>query len=73
MNFKLTAPQPQWSDEPDRYLPIAQTCFFSLRCESMGLNSSSPLCDCSDSVCLGPYCVRFKFSVFGWELVCLHT
>lgn len=29
MNFKLTAPHRDY-DEPDNYLPIAQTCFFSL-------------------------------------------
>lgn len=29
MNFKLTAPHRDY-DEPDDYLPIAQTCFFSL-------------------------------------------
>jgi hypothetical protein len=30
MNFKLTAPPPQSEKAPDDYLPIAQTCFFSL-------------------------------------------
>ena len=30
MTFKLQAPHPQSRDDPDRYLPIAQTCFFSL-------------------------------------------
>lgn len=30
MNFKLTAPQPRADDKPDDYLPVAQTCFFSL-------------------------------------------
>jgi hypothetical protein len=30
MNFKLTAPPPRSVDSPDDYLPIAQTCFFSL-------------------------------------------
>ncbi|CAN0508592.1 unnamed protein product, partial [Ectocarpus sp. 12 AP-2014] len=29
MNFKLTAPHRDY-DDPDEYLPIAQTCFFSL-------------------------------------------
>lgn len=29
MNFKLTAPHREY-DNPDEYLPIAQTCFFSL-------------------------------------------
>jgi hypothetical protein len=30
MNFKLTAPQPRADERPDDYLPVAQTCFFSL-------------------------------------------
>lgn len=30
MNFKLTAPPPRSTEQPDNYLPIAQTCFFSL-------------------------------------------
>lgn len=30
MNFKLTAPPPRSLEQPDNYLPIAQTCFFSL-------------------------------------------
>jgi hypothetical protein len=30
MAFKLTLPPPKSSDRPDDYLPIAQTCFFSL-------------------------------------------
>ena len=30
MNFKLTSPPPNTSESPDDYLPIAQTCFFSL-------------------------------------------
>ena len=30
MNFKLTAPPPRSESNPDDYLPIAQTCFFSL-------------------------------------------
>jgi hypothetical protein len=30
MTFKLQAPHPQSREHPDKYLPIAQTCFFSL-------------------------------------------
>ncbi len=30
MTFKLTAPQPRSEETPDAYLPVAQTCFFSL-------------------------------------------
>lgn len=30
MSFKLTAPPPRSEKEPDDYLPIARTCFFSL-------------------------------------------
>jgi hypothetical protein len=30
MTFKLTMPPPKSADHPDSYLPIAQTCFFSL-------------------------------------------
>lgn len=30
MSFKLTAPPPRSKTSPDDYLPIAQTCFFSL-------------------------------------------
>jgi HECT-domain (ubiquitin-transferase) len=30
MSFKLTAPPPRSKARPDDYLPIAQTCFFSL-------------------------------------------
>jgi hypothetical protein len=30
MSFKLTAPPPRSKTNPDDYLPIAQTCFFSL-------------------------------------------
>ena len=30
MSFKLTAPPPRSKTTPDNYLPIAQTCFFSL-------------------------------------------
>ena len=30
MTFKLQAPHPQSRADPDKYLPIAQTCFFSL-------------------------------------------
>ena len=30
MTFKLQAPSPSSRDQPDKYLPIAQTCFFSL-------------------------------------------
>jgi hypothetical protein len=30
MTFKLTAPQPRAEEKPDEYLPVAQTCFFSL-------------------------------------------
>ncbi len=29
-NFKITSPPPQSINYPDDYLPIAQTCFFSL-------------------------------------------
>ena len=32
MTFKLQAPSPSSRDQPDKYLPIAQTCFFSCRC-----------------------------------------
>ncbi|KAG5183798.1 ubiquitin-protein ligase 1, partial [Tribonema minus] len=30
MNFTLTAPHPATHERPDDYLPLAQTCFFSL-------------------------------------------
>lgn len=30
MAFKLTLPPPKSAEHPDDYLPIAQTCFFSL-------------------------------------------
>lgn len=30
MSFKLTAPPPRSEKDPDDYLPIARTCFFSL-------------------------------------------
>ena len=30
MAFKLTLPPPKSTEHPDDYLPIAQTCFFSL-------------------------------------------
>jgi hypothetical protein len=30
MRFKLTPPPPRSKSNPDDYLPIAQTCFFSL-------------------------------------------
>lgn len=30
MPFKLTAPPPRSEEQPDDYLPVAQTCFFSL-------------------------------------------
>ena len=30
MTFKLTPPQPKAEERPDEYLPVAQTCFFSL-------------------------------------------
>lgn len=30
MSFKLTAPPPRAEKDPDEYLPIARTCFFSL-------------------------------------------
>jgi len=30
MNFKLVGPPPQSESNPDDYLPVAQTCFFSL-------------------------------------------
>ena len=30
MTFKLTAPPPRSEKDPDDYLPIARTCFFSL-------------------------------------------
>ncbi len=30
MPFKLTAPPPRAEERPDEYLPVAQTCFFSL-------------------------------------------
>ena len=30
LSFKLTAPPPRSKACPDNYLPIAQTCFFSL-------------------------------------------
>ena len=30
MNFKLVAPPPQSEACPDSFLPVAQTCFFSL-------------------------------------------
>jgi len=30
MHFKITAPHPSSCKDPDKYLPIAQTCFFSL-------------------------------------------
>ncbi len=30
MRFKLTGPPPRSRENPDNYLPIAQTCFFSL-------------------------------------------
>jgi hypothetical protein len=29
-NFKLTGPPPSSVNNPDKYLPIAQTCFFSV-------------------------------------------
>ena len=30
MNFRLVAPPPQSGQNPDNYLPVVQTCFFSL-------------------------------------------
>ena len=30
MAFKIGAPPPGSDGEPDKYLPVAQTCFFSL-------------------------------------------
>ncbi len=41
MNFRLLAPPPQSLKDPDRYLPIAQTCFFSL---SLPKYSSIEIC-----------------------------
>lgn len=41
MNFKLTSPPPRSVDQPDSYLPIAQTCFFSL---SLPKYSSKTIC-----------------------------
>jgi hypothetical protein len=41
MAFKLTLPPPKSSDRPDDYLPIAQTCFFSL---SLPRYSSTAVC-----------------------------
>jgi len=41
MNFKLTGPPPQSEINPDEYLPIAQTCFFSL---SLPKYSSTMVC-----------------------------
>ncbi|CAM9566855.1 unnamed protein product [Choristocarpus tenellus] len=40
MNFKLTAPHRDY-DKPDNYLPIAQTCFFSL---ALPKYSSADMC-----------------------------
>lgn len=40
MNFKLTAPHRDY-DKPDEYLPIAQTCFFSL---ALPKYSSADIC-----------------------------
>jgi hypothetical protein len=44
MTFKLTAPPPRSEKDPDDYLPIARTCFFSLslpKCSSVqvGINA----------------------------------
>jgi len=41
MPFKLTLPPPKSSENPDDYLPIAQTCFFSL---SLPKYSSTTVC-----------------------------
>ena len=42
MAFRLTAPPPRSKDTPDSYLPIAQTCFFSL---SLPEYSNLEVCD----------------------------
>lgn len=40
-NLKLTGPPPQSVDHPDNYLPIAQTCFFSV---SLPKYTSAKIC-----------------------------
>ena len=40
-NLKLTGPPPQSNDNPDCFLPIAQTCFFAL---SVPKYSSKTVC-----------------------------
>ena len=47
MSFKLTAPPPRSKARPDDYLPIAQTCFFSLSIpEYTNLEVRLVLCVC---------------------------
>jgi len=41
MHFKIAAPHPSTNKDPDHYLPIAQTCFFSL---SIPEYSSKEIC-----------------------------
>jgi hypothetical protein len=43
MSFKLTAPPPRSEKDPDDYLPIARTCFFSL---SLPKYTSAQVCNC---------------------------
>jgi HECT-domain (ubiquitin-transferase) len=59
MSFKLTAPPPRSKACPDDYLPIAQTCFFSLSIpEYTNLEVPQVLCVCACvHVCMYVRCV----------------
>ena len=66
MSFKLTAPPPRSKARPDDYLPIAQTCFFSLSIpEYTNLEVTLVLCVC---VCV---CVCVHAHVCACACVCM--
>lgn len=73
MNFKLTSPPPRSVDQPDSYLPIAQTCFFSLslpKYSSKTVSVPLPSPPLADNVLCRQICLeKLKYAIANAHLM----